>query len=382
MNRRLNLIQSSGNATEETRARGTGATGNRFDIDIPSLALVLFRRRRLIVGVMAAVTLLACAAMLLSPNRYTSRAIILPSGKSPSGLSALKAMVGFGGGMGMSDENSSALFPLILGSHAVRDAVLNASYTYTADGGDTTLTLPEYFGQTDPDKLRLKLAGITSVRADSRTGEIVVAVETEYPEFSQAIVQEYLEQLEAFNLHQRKSSATENVRYLLKQVDDARGQLETAELALQKFRQENANWAEMTSPELITKHQRLLRENEIRSTAYLLLQEQYELAKLEAQKDIPIINLLDRPSLPTVKSGPHRTITVLSAQAVSFVVLMVVIFGMDIGRQIWRGSDPQAVGVLKEDFQRSFPKVSRLLRIRETEYSQVATRERSPVEAN
>ena len=330
-----------------------------FQIDIMAIARLLISRKRWLFGMVGTVTILAVVTMLMTPNRYTSKAVILPSGKSTGNLSALKAMVGLGAGIGMSEENSSALYPLILSSNLVRDAVIHKTYQFRFKGEPMSMTMGEYMGRTDPDKARKSLSGLTTISADSRSGEIVLQVETEYPELSQAVVQEYLDQLEKFNRFKRRSSATENQHYLSKQLEDARKQLTSAENALEDFRNTNANWSEFSSPEVMTRNTRLMREVEIRNTAYLLLQEQFEMAKLEAQKDIPIVNLLDGPSLPTLKSGPMRTITVLTAMIVSTIIMVVGILAVDIGRQVWQGANRESVARLREDVERSFPRTVR-----------------------
>src|SRR3989304_5079849 len=93
----------------------------QYDVDLMALARLLVNRRRWIIGTVC-VTLLATAGIMFSrPNLYTSRATILPSGESDS-LASLKAVVGIGGGMDATDENSSALFPLILRSDLVNEA--------------------------------------------------------------------------------------------------------------------------------------------------------------------------------------------------------------------------------------------------------------------
>jgi uncharacterized protein involved in exopolysaccharide biosynthesis len=360
MDNRLKMTRTHPETGDGLRSRGSSAGDPRYAIDLPAMAGLLLAKRRWIFGIVGTVTVLALVSLMLTPNRYTSRAIILPSGQTGGNLSTLKAMVGLSAGMSTSDENSSALFPLILSSNLVRDAVLSKEYHFSFKSEPMNVTLKDYIGIDDPDRLRRALAGVTSIRNDSRTGEIILAVETTYPELSQAVVQEYLTQLESYNLHKRKSSATENARYLERQVQEAKLALEDAENALETYRSRNAAWVESTSPEILTQTGRLTREVQLRSTAYLLLDEQFELAKLQAQKDIPIVSVLDSPSLPTLKSGPFRAFTLLSVMAISFVLVIFGIVTLDLLKQIARGSAGSSLESLSGEVTAAFPRTTRL----------------------
>jgi uncharacterized protein involved in exopolysaccharide biosynthesis len=241
--------------------------------------------------------------------------------------------------MSMTDENSSSLFPVVLGSDLVADAVLGREYQFESDGESRRLSLSEYFGVEDRDQLRAALRGITSVSTDARTGELVVSVETEYPELSQAVLSEYIAQLESYHMFKRKSRAGENQRYLDQQLAEARDLLTEAEDRLEAYRKANANWAATSSPTILTYLGRYQREVELRSASYLLLQEQHELAKFEAQKDMPIVRILDRPSLPSQKSGPYRRNLIVLSALVSLGLAVLFVFIADLVRQSIAGAN-------------------------------------------
>ena len=87
--------------------------------------------------------------------------------------------------------------------------------------------------------------------------------------------------------------------------------------------------------------------------------EEYEIAKLDAQKDVPVVRILDQASLPTVKSGPHRTITVLLASAVAFILVVLAIFAVELLQQTRRQSDRESRSELASLAALSFPRTSR-----------------------
>ncbi|MEW5796971.1 MAG: Wzz/FepE/Etk N-terminal domain-containing protein [Candidatus Zixiibacteriota bacterium] len=359
MTGKFTIRNSAQASSPQTQDSVSDATQYRYEVDLPALATLLLRRRRWIVGVVGLVSVLTAVVMLLTPNQYTSTAVILPSGGS-SGFSALKAMAGLAGMDGGEDANSSTLFPVILRSKLVSDSLLGKSYLFSDYSGVITVSLPEYFDETDPDRQRRMLAKITSIDTDSRTGEITLRVETKYAALSQALVTEYLTQLENFNLYSRRSEARERVRYLSRELETRQVELRAAEDSLEAYQSRNRNWAATSSPPLLKELARLKRDAEAKATTYAYLLQEYEIAKLDAQKDVPVVRILDTASLPTLKSGPHRTLTVLAVSTIAFVLVVLAIFGLEIARQISRGSSQDTQRELRNLLESSFPRSRRV----------------------
>ena len=355
MANKITLRNSSLGASVDVDADRQESQTGTYEIDPAALLTLLVRKRRPIIWTVGVVGILAAILMLLTPNRYSSTAVILPSGKSDN-LSALKAMAGLSSLMGSGDANSSVLFPVILGSQLVRDSLLSKTYEFVHEGEPMKLSLVEYLGIEDPDRRRQALAAMTRVKSETRTGEISVSVETEYPGLSQALVSEYLTRLESFNLHSLRSEATERVRYLSRELAEREAALRAAEDSLETYQSRNRNWAATSSPVLLKDLVRLKRDAEAKTQTYAYLLQEYEIAKLDAQKDIPVVRILDRASLPTVKSGPHRTLTVLAASAVAFVLAVFAIFGADLVRQWRRNSNRQSQNELASLISTSFPR--------------------------
>ena len=106
---------------------------------------------------------------------------------------------------------------------------------------------------------------------------------------------------------------------------------------------------------------RLKRDIEINSQTYLLLREQYEMARLTAQKDVPIVRILDMPSLPTLKSSPRRTIIIILSGMVAFILSFGFIIISDAFKRVSDQSTQESLGTLGDDLARAFPAVNRLL---------------------
>ena len=333
--------------------------GSEIRVSPFELAALLVRRKRIIAGSVLAVMILTAAITLLIPSTYTSVATILPS-RGPDKMAELKSLAGLSGLMGQ-DENASELYPVILGSQTVRDAVLKATYTFDDDGEEQRLTLPAYFEQDNPDKLRRALAEITSVSSDKKTGVITIAVETEYPAFSQAILASYMDELESFNLHKRRSQARERATYLSRELTERKAELEAAEDSLAAFQAQNRDWMGSSDPDIAKLMARLKRVVETRGQTYFYLTQEYEIAKLDAQKDVPVVRILDQPTLPIQKSGPKRAAIVLTVGVLAFLVSLFGVIVFEAIRRSSRGSDRPAFEELRREFSQEFPRINRLV---------------------
>ena len=59
-------------------------------------------------------------------------------------------------------------------------------------------------------------------------------------------------------------------------------------------------------PRLAVPYADLYREVQVQESVYQLLTQQYELARLEEAKDVPVVNIIDAPGIPEKKSFPPR----------------------------------------------------------------------------
>lgn len=332
-----------------------------LEINIFEMARSLIAARKPIITFVLAVVILFSGYMFLQPNLYNSTATILPSGKSGSGMSAIKSLVGLSGPILSADENSSILFPVILKSNMVIDAVLDYSYSPPEKTITSPVMLTDYFAQDNPDRLRKDLKDITSIKADKQTGEIYVGVETEQPWLSQAILTEYLRQLEDFNLNKRQSTAHNNELYLKKQLQQTESEMILVEDNLERFQMTNLDWAISGSPEIQKEIGRRQRDVLIKSDTYALLMQQFEMAKFDAQKNVPIIRILDSPSLPILKSGPFRGSMIIVSFVMALFLSCLAVIVRDLVRGNLKGSHRMELDLLQSDLISQFPRSNRII---------------------
>jgi len=330
------------------------------DVNLFSLLQLFIRKRRWIFWITGSFTVLTAVWLFMTPNRFQSYATLLPSHNTDK-LADLKRMAGLGSFV-TGEENMSELYPVILSSQTIRSVVFDRSYRFEHDNRVVDTTLTEYFGLTeldDKDEQYRSLASITKIAADRKTGVLTLSVETTMPAFSQAIVSAYLEELESFNTYKRKSRAQENVRYLKQQVAVYESKLIAAEDSIESFQKANRNWAGSTIPEIIKALARHRRDVEINARTFGLLKQEHVLARIEAQNDVPIVRLLDEPTLPTEKSGPFRLRKIVTMAMISFFGTLFVLLVIDTFRRHSRGPNQDSYLESRNEFARAFPRVYR-----------------------
>lgn len=76
-------------------------------------------------------------------------------------------------------------------------------------------------------------------------------------------------------------------------------------------------------PRLAVPYADLYRNVRVQETVYELLTQQYEIARIQEAKDIPVVNVIDAPGIPEKKSFPPRLLVALALT--TFVVIMTAV---------------------------------------------------------
>ncbi len=348
---------SSSNLSETNRNQQENSDS---EFNFFSIASILIKKSNFIIYTIFIVAAITLAVLIMIPNKYSSTASILPTG-APDKFSDLKSLAGLGS-MSSLNENPSALFPPILRSLHIAKALLSNEYAFHVDGNIKKITLQEYFEEDDFDKLVEELAKISSFSVDKKTEVIYLSVETEYPAMSQALVAKYLFELENYNLHKRRSKAKENELYLSKQLKVIKAELSIAEDNREKYQTDNSNWASSSNSEIIKTLSRLEREVEIKSSIYLFLTQEHESVKFDAQKDVPIIQILDSPSLPTQKSSPKRGLFLVLIVVIASFLLIFMIIVIESLKKHSIEQDNDLYIEFKDEVQKTFPTFSKIFK--------------------
>lgn len=89
-------------------------------------------------------------------------------------------------------------------------------------------------------------------------------------------------------------------------------------------------------PRLAVPYADLYRRVKVQEVVFELLTQQYELARIEEAKDVPVVSVIDPPGIPEKKSFPHRLLLTLLLTFVSFASASALI----LAREHWSKIDP------------------------------------------
>jgi uncharacterized protein involved in exopolysaccharide biosynthesis len=203
---------------------------------------------------------------------------------------------------------------------------LTAHYRYTEKKKPVEKTLQQYLNAGELEPGLKKLAGLREVTMDVKTGIITLEVTTGNRELSALVANQYVAELESYNRLKRKTKAFNNQENIERRLDSVKTELAAAEAALEDFQGKNRNFAFSDDPELNRKLTELKREVVIKSETYVTLTQQHELAKIETEKEIPIVQVLDHAVPPLKKSAPKRMMIVLFTAFFAFATGILTIF--------------------------------------------------------
>ncbi len=303
-----------------------------------SEALVIIARKWKFIGLFSAVSMILTAIIIvLVPNEYEAIATILPTTNDAQSNSLLSMAEGIPGlelmGLNMNSKSPSVLYPEILTSRTLMEKVLSRKYSYSDGGQIIERDLYKYF-KTDNLDLAYKYLQLNSnVSYDKKTGIVTVSVTTKNPDLSAQVANYFVECLDDFNRYQRQTGAGMNRDFIEQRIEEAGRDLRQAEENLKQFRESNLNYYRSTDPELLMMHDRLLREVEVKTQVYLTLVQQHEISTIQAKKEIPIVQILDRARPPSLKTGPARVKTTVLGLLAGIIISSLLV----IADERWRG---------------------------------------------
>ncbi len=190
------------------------------EISLLDLLLVLARQKRWVIGVPAFTSVLALIVVLLMPPIFTSKVVIMPPQQQGGGaLAMLGDMAGMAGLAG-AGKSPGDLYAAMLDARPIQDAVIDRFDLMTRYES-------EYRFQA-----RKALSGVTSVKADKKSGLISIEVEDPDPAQAAKMAEAYVEELQKLLDSLAISEAARRRLFFEKQLAQARDNLANAELAL------------------------------------------------------------------------------------------------------------------------------------------------------
>ena len=154
----------------------------------------------------------------------------------------------------------------------------------------------------------LKLDELISVKEEI-SGLISVTVLMEDPKLASDIANYIAEYVKSFISIEQKLEASRNKVFIKEQMEDAKKQLENSEDLLTEFRKNHP--LRLDTPSIEMTRERLQSSVEENRAVYITLRQQFEIAKIDKEKERLLINILDTAEPAVKKAKPKRTLIVI-----------------------------------------------------------------------
>jgi uncharacterized protein involved in exopolysaccharide biosynthesis len=264
---------------------------------------------------------------------YVATATIFPATESSPmgalGIPGIASLVGNLGGLG----GGASQFPIYE----------NVVHSERLIAGVLAMQLPET-GRTLLDHLEipepnpeLRIVAATDVvrenilyDTDKKTGLVSISYRDRDPEVAAAVTNRVLSLLNDFDISTSAELARERRRFVDARLAEARDSLQQVERRLEDFGAENLRIGR--APDLLLAQARLERELNIRQEVYLALRKEAEMARIEEQRTVPAISVLDRASVPAMPAGPSLVRNVALGTVLG-IFLTVGVFALGA---VWR----------------------------------------------
>ena len=295
------------------------------------LFTVVWQSRKLIGVITGSVTLAFIVFSLLLHPYYKSSVVILPETSqsklaSLGGLSDLASLAGVNVG---GETSPAKLYPTVIKSEAVLRNVIYQKYHSTAFPDSVNLLQIWGIDEETPllayEKMLKALQDDLEIILDTKTNVLTISLSTKEPQLSADILNAIAHELDIFFRTKKRTNASEQRKWIEGRLLEVNSDLEKSENALKDFREKNRRVTD--SPVLLLEQERLLRDVQINTTIFAELKKQYEIAKIEEIKNIPIVNVMDAGRAAAKKDKPQRGIIVVVGFLLSFSVSVVFVYG-------------------------------------------------------
>lgn len=248
----------------------------------------------------------AVAVAFVLPPTYVASLAILEAPKAGGGstleqLGLSSELLGLKPGSG----SSALTYPDILRSRRLLESLLARSFA-TRDG--RAHRLADWIAPGKPSPRRAeraveRLRDRFDIAIDRRTNLLRLGVSDRDPVLAAAVANAAAAQLQDLLLHAMETQAGANRRFIEGRLGEARAELVVAEARLRDFREANRHVD--GSPRLLLELGRLARETRTREEVVIALTRQFEIARVEENRDVPVLNVID-PAVPPASAAAPR----------------------------------------------------------------------------
>jgi len=241
---------------------------------------------------------------------------------------------------------------IIYTNHFLRKLIAR-KYEYTKNGEQLEEDLFSFYETDNEYGVLGKLSN--SIDMENRQGGMLeISTTTADAELSASIANYIVSQLIVYNQEQRNSNAKLNLQFIENRLDEVGEELATARNNLVDFLGKNKQLLIVNPnqnnfyPVITVEKEKLEQEVNLKSNLYNTLSNQFELAKIEAQKEIPVITVIDyaEPPLSPLPVNTNRNALVALFSGL-FVSVTLAFFLNYI-----EGIDKETRGFFSKQFQK------------------------------
>ncbi len=278
------------------------------------------------------------------PNVYTPKAeMLIQESSSGGGLSSMLSSSGLGGlaslagvNVGSGGSSNASLANYLISSNALLDAVTDE------------FKIIEKFKITKSVRAssRKLLSNVLKAEVDTETGVFTVSFTDIDPVFAQSVVNfvvdwmsNKFDELGLDNNKIQKENLERNIQSSYNEI--LKIEREIKKLGASVGYAGNA-W---DIPSITTGTAKLQLELEAQKQVYTQLKTQYELLKVKMQSETPVFQILARPEVPDLKSGPSRGKLCIIITFAVFFMSVFLAFALNAWKNI--KNDPEAIEKLQ-----------------------------------
>ena len=294
-------------------------------IQILAIVNILLRRRWMIAGwTFALVVAVGLYSFFIAKPTYTANAVFLPL--NPQSMSERMSSVAGPGSMQGQDPDQNTTpeyYTALLSSQTFLTSIMKQKFNVQELGGSVELIdyvstrkddILESFQNDGPEDQVLQQRGaaklekmlkITSGKSKSLTSAplLTITVTTSEAQLSADIANALLKLFITYNQGARNLMAIDNRKFVELQLKESEEFLKSAESSLVQFSSRNRK---ISTPELQTEKDRLVRTVKVQEEVFITLKKQLELAKIREQENQITIEVLEMATAPIKKTSPLR----------------------------------------------------------------------------
>jgi hypothetical protein len=302
-------------------------------IELQNIFRLIAVKRNTIAIIIFIFVLVSLIYSLLLPNRYISKASLLPSGSGggPFGLIS-GLMPGLLDQMSSNEGLSSFLFMDILKSKTVLTSVVNEPFDSIGKSISGSTNLKSYLNIKKDDFIEPVFLKDSQFNYSLEKGILTISYESKYPYISYYVMSIWLKKLEWFLQNNMQTQAKTQYDYLVIRKDEAYKAVIGAEDSLKIFINTHRNYSQ--DPIINMEYERLDIILSSRVEVYKYIVQQMETARIDMIKSTPAMSVLDMPQIPQKKSSPKRARIVIVGFFMG-IIFSIIFLGFDNRKYIY-----------------------------------------------